>query len=254
MTALRVAFLGGNGHCAARVAVAGEALARRGIRLDDAAYPGFDGRPAAPDFEAFLEAIRAGVSDAPLVYATGIGGLLALCLRARGALRDRRLLLQAPVLWGLEHRRMPRLMRFAAARRAALWIFATPLFQAAFARRYFCRPLAAAERREFFAGYRRCPSFGALFAWLGPPLLRRLESSFAADPTGLTDVEVWWGGRDRVVGLDELRYAEAALGIRWPLQQFPDWGHYPMIDVPEVWADAIERRVRGLGGREPPAR
>jgi hypothetical protein len=221
----RVAFLGGNGHCTARLTAAGEALARHGIRLDEAAYPGFDGRPPAPDLDSFLDATLAGVSEAPLVYATGIGGLLALCLRARGALRDRRLLLQAPVLWGLEQRKMPRLMRFAAARRTGLLIFATRLFQDRFVRQHFCRTLAPEERREFFAGYRRCRSFGDLFAWLGPPLLRTLESTFAADPAGLKHIEVWWGGRDRVVGLEELRHSETALGVRWPLQHFPDWGH-----------------------------
>jgi pimeloyl-ACP methyl ester carboxylesterase len=253
MTAPGVAFLGGNGHCAWRLAAAREALAQRGIALHDVPYPGFELRPRAPDREAFLTATLAAIPAAPLVYATGIGGLLALCLRARGALRDRRLLLQAPVLWGIERRWMPRLMRLAAARRAAQLLFAAPAFQARFARRHFQRPLAVEERSAFFEGYRHCASFGDLFAWLSPALLRRLESAFGADPHALQGIETWWGERDHVVGLEELRRTEATLGVRWPLQQFPGWGHYPMIDVPQKWADTLASRVQELGAWEPPA-
>src|SRR5262249_32274822 len=113
------------------------------------------------------------------------------------------------------------------------------LFQAWFVRRHFERPLAAAERAAFFDGYARCAALEDLFAWLGPQFLRRLEAAFAADRAALEDVVVWWGERDRLVGLDELRATEAPRGVRWPLQRFPTWGHYPMLDAPEVWADAV---------------
>ena len=83
---MRVSFLGGNGHCAARLAAERPFLT--GIELDDVPYPGFEGRPRAADLESFLGALAAHLrASAPArVYAMGIGGLLALCLRARGEL------------------------------------------------------------------------------------------------------------------------------------------------------------------------
>src|SRR5262245_28701084 len=111
----RVLFLGGNGHCAARLHPARAALRERAeemgappFELRDTAYPGFEGRLRASSLREFLDVVRdrlleatEGSQGATLVYGTGIGALLALCLRARGELRDRRLLFQAPVLWGL---------------------------------------------------------------------------------------------------------------------------------------------------------
>jgi pimeloyl-ACP methyl ester carboxylesterase len=78
-----------------------------------------------------------------------------------------------------------------------------------------------------------------LFAWLTPALLRRLERQFAANPEPLRRVDVWWGGRDRVVSLQELAWTQKALGTSWSVRVFPHWGHYPMIDEPEEWVRAL---------------
>jgi pimeloyl-ACP methyl ester carboxylesterase len=235
----RILFFGGNGHCAARLEAARAAASRLDITIDEVPYPGFEGRPRAASLDAFLDAIARPESSADVVYATGIGGLLALALRARGDLLDRRLLLQAPVLWGLEHRFMPRLMRIGAVRHLAAAVFTSAPFQSAFARRYFTRELSAAERAAFFDGYARCTALTDLFAWLTPQWLRRLEVRFANDRAALDGIDVWWGGRDGVVTVEELRKTEKALNVRWPLRIFPDWGHYPMIDTPEAWAAAV---------------
>ena len=84
----RLIYLGGNGHCAARLAPARAALTALGepFELIDVPYPGFEGRPRAADFEAFLAGVSGGIAGAggAILYGTGIGGLLALCLRARG--------------------------------------------------------------------------------------------------------------------------------------------------------------------------
>jgi pimeloyl-ACP methyl ester carboxylesterase len=248
MAARRVVFLGGNGHCSARLALARQAQAEAGLGLVEIAYPGFEGRPRARDLEAFLDALPPQVTDGGgnggLVYATGIGGLIALCLRARGHLLDAPLLLQAPVLWGLERRLMPRLMRLGLARATAGRLFATPPFQRRFVRRHFMRPPPPEAQAAFFEGYARCGAFPDLFAWFTPRLLHDLEGRLTARPETLRRVSVWWGGRDRVVTSDELRWTEAALGTTWPLRVFPDWGHYPMIDDPEGWA----RALRGEAG------
>jgi pimeloyl-ACP methyl ester carboxylesterase len=234
-----VLFLGGNGHCAARLDAARTAASARGIVIDEVPYPGFEARDRVPSLDAFLDAIAAVTSDASLVYATGIGGLLALGLRARGQWRDRRLLLQAPVLWGLEHRWMPRLMRVPPMRHLGAALFSTEWFRGRFVRRYFQRPLSPSEQAAFFAGYDRCAALVDLFAWITPAWLRELEGRFARDRTALDRIDVWWGARDRVVTVQELRWTREALGVSWPLQIFPGWGHYPMIDAPEEWAAAL---------------
>lgn len=260
----RVIFLGGNGHADGRLEPARRALAeltgsnaRPPFALLDVPYPGFEGRPRAGSFDDFLLAIAGSIrafADDPrdgdegagrsLVYATGIGGLLALCLRARGDIADIPLLFQAPVLWGLARRLMPRVMRMGLAQVALRRAFASSLFQARFARKHFRRPPDPDVRARFFEGYARCSALPDFFAWLTPDLLRRLEASFAAQPEALRHVTAWWGERDTIVPVKELAWTEAALGVTWPVRLFPAWGHYPMIDDPSGWvralADAVE--------------
>ncbi|HEX9941088.1 MAG TPA: hypothetical protein VGG03_03665 [Thermoanaerobaculia bacterium] len=244
-TLVRIAFLGGNGHCAARLAAARPFLT--GIDLDEVPYPGFEGRPRTGSFEEFLEAISGPLRAAPpaMVYGTGVGGLLAICLRARGELSGVPLLLQAPILWGLERRWMPRVMRLGPAQRVLLRLFAMAAFQRRFARRYFTRPPSPPALAAFFAGYAQCAAAPDLFAWFDPALLRSLERDLAARPATLERVRVWWGGWDRVVTPREFEWTCDALGLgdRWPLRIFPGWGHYPMIDDPAGWAEELSRAV-----------
>lgn len=242
-------FLGGNGHCAARLEEARRALPS-GTEIVDTPYPGFEGRARAVSFEAFLEEVAARLAAvapaAPdLVYATGIGGLIALALRARGELGAVPLLLQAPILWGLERRLMPRVMRLGLAQIALRQAFAAPAFQRHFVRKYFTRPPAPETLAAFFDGYARCSAAPDFFAWMNPALLRSLEASFARRPEALDGIRVWWGGRDRVVTLQELEWTRAALGLgeRWPVRVFPGWGHYPQIDEPREWSEAVAGAV-----------
>ena len=248
MVARRILFLGGNGHCAARLAAARAALAQAGAELLDVAYPGFEGRPRARDLDDFFESIAASWPSRPeetpgpddLVYATGIGGLIALALRAReDEISQAPLVLQAPVLWGLAHRVMPRVMRSRVARAAAVRLFRAEPFQRRFARTHFMRPLAPDLQEAFFDGYGRCGAFADLFAWFTPEYLDRLQRQLAEKPAALARITVWWGERDRVVTPGEMTWTEQALGARWPLRVFPGWGHYPMIDDPAGWARAL---------------
>jgi pimeloyl-ACP methyl ester carboxylesterase len=246
----RIAFLGGNGHCAARLAAARRHLPAE-VELLDTPYPGFEGRPRAESFERFLDAVGAHLrKTAPdRVYAMGIGGLLALCLRARGDLRQIPLLFQAPILWGLERRLMPKVMRLGLARFALTRLFASAAFQRHFVSKYFTQPPAPETVRAFFDGYARCAAAPDLFAWLDSALLRSLERDLAARPEALDGIEIWWGGRDRVVTLQELAWTREALGPseRWPVRVFPEWGHYPMIDDPAGWAEELARAVAAPG-------
>jgi hypothetical protein len=249
MNPRRIGFLGGNGHCAARLAAARRFLA--GIVLDEVPYPGFEDRPRAASLGEFLDAVSIYLrtTNPAMIYAMGIGGLLALCLRARGELAATPIILQGPILWGLEHRWMPKLMRLRPAQAVLRQVFASSVFQRRFSRRYFTHPLDSETATAFFDGYARCAAAPDFFAWFNPALLRSLERDFVVRPTALERIEVWWGGRDRVVTLRELEWTKQALGLadRWPLRIFSGWGHYPMIDEPASWASALSDAVAKTG-------
>lgn len=242
-----VLFFGGNGHCAWRLESGRRALARRddGPELREAPYPGFDGRPRAASRTEFLSTLARWCREnthANVAMGTGIGALVALSLRAENALPVP-LILQGPVLWGLEQRIFPRLMSWPKARKLLSWFLMRSWLQARVTRRCFQRPLERADRARFFDGYARCAAFEDLFAWFTPDWLRLLEERFASHPELLRDVTIWVGGRDAVVGRADVQATERALGVRWPVVEFPDWGHYPMIDDSEEWADALSKAV-----------
>lgn len=244
----RVLFFGGNGHAAARLDAVQRVLAAAPtppFELASVPYPGFEGRPRVPDFDAFLDATAAAVTAlrAPrtVLYATGVGGLLVLCLRARGALRDLPTLFQAPVLWGLERRWMPRLMRLGLAQLALRRAFRSPSFQRRFARKHFLRAPSPDTLRTFFGGYETCAALPDFFAWLTPALLRSLEAHFTTDAALLDHIHFLWGAKDTVVPPRELEWTERALGRTLDVTTFPEWGHYPMIDDPESWVREVSR-------------
>lgn len=230
-------IFGGNGHCTERLAAA--RLAGADLELLDAPYPGFEGRAPAPSLPAFLDALAAPPFGTRLAYATGVGGLLALALRARGALADVPLVLQAPVLWGLRRRRFPRLMRLAPARALVGFALGRRTVQACFLRRHLRRAPDPTMVRAFAHGYRRCAAFGDLFRWIDGDWLDALARDLRARPGACARITVWWGDLDRVVTPDELVPTAAALGVEWPLRRFPKWGHYPMLDDPDGWCREI---------------
>jgi pimeloyl-ACP methyl ester carboxylesterase len=246
-----VLHLGGNGHALVRLDRAKAALERRcGLALVDVPYPGFEGRPGSPSFGAFLDDLAGflrRLPEPPIAgYASGIGGLIALALRARGELAGVPLIFQGAVLWGLEARQFPQVMRaFPPARRLLRMAFGMGVFQRRFARKQFLQAHDPAFLERFFDGYRRCASFGDFFDWLDPGLLRGLERELAARSGSTGAITAWVGGLDHVVGPEEVRATEAALGVSWPVVTFPTWGHYPMIDVPEEWADALAASLAG---------
>ncbi|QDV09544.1 Alpha/beta hydrolase family protein [Planctomycetes bacterium Poly30] len=234
-----VAFLPGNGHVDARLSFAREKAQRLdvGFELRSVDYG------AADSFEALLDSVLEQTSGADLAYATGIGGLVYLALRARGALTDQRAILQGPVLWGLETRTFPKLMRLPLMPRALTLAIARGPIQRRFMRKHFTRPLTPEFQRVFFDGYRDARAFERWFAWLTPRLLRDLEQQLRGRPELLDGLTAWWGGEDHVVGIEELRRTEAALGQPISVREFPSWGHYPMIDEPADWTAEVARAL-----------
>jgi pimeloyl-ACP methyl ester carboxylesterase len=136
-------------------------------------------------------------------------------------------------------------MRWSAARDLLRVGFTFPWVRKRLARKLFRRPLPAGVRDRFFDGYVQCAAFGDAFRWFEPAWLRTLERQRAERPGARDRITVWLGGQDRVIGRREVSWTEAALRVRWPVVEFPDWGHYPMIDVPEEWAEALCHALAG---------
>ena len=171
----RIAFLGGNGHCAARLAAA-----RSTCRRSDPfrhSVPRLRGPAAGPGLRGFPGGRGMHLREAAphRVYAMGIGGLLALWFPGPRRALEIPLLLQAPILWGLERRLMPRVMRLGPARLLLTRLFASAPFQRHFVCQVLHPPPCPETVRAFFDGYARCAAAPDLFAWLTPALLRSLE-------------------------------------------------------------------------------
>ncbi len=242
----RTLFLGGNGHCAARLRPARAAIVEHAVPLAliDMRYPGFERRACAPDFDAFLDAIAETVDrERPdLIYGTGIGGFFALALRSRGDLAGTPILLHGAVLWGLEQRLFARSMRGPLPHLLHLAL-RTPLARRRFRKKHLPAGIDPELELAFFEGYGNCRAFPDFFRWMRSPLLRTLEARFRSNPAALADIEVWWSGRDGVVGLEELRVTERALGVEFPTRQFADWAHYPMLEDPLGWVQELSRAL-----------
>ncbi len=242
-----VLFFGGNGHAGARLAPARAVLDGMGkdapFEIVAIPYPGFEGRPSASDREAFLDACAGAASrwaarDDVLVYATGIGALFAVALRAQRRLAAHplpppgsrsvgpRAALDAANRSGRAGTRHPTPVRLAP--------LPAPLRPPSLRRAPHPRADVGVLRGvRTMRGHRRPVP-------LVPPVLAaRPRGSGRCGPAALAGVEVWWGGRDRVVGPSELRWTERAIGVRWPERTFAAWGHYPMIDDPEGWVRAL---------------
>ena len=246
-----ILHLGGNGHASARLDRARVALAARCpmIELVDLAYPGFEGRPRARSLDNFLDA-TSRLADPRLARAPHRG------LRLRDRRPDRPRLARPGGSWpalpaGLrgagplgpgDPDLPPRLMRIVPARPRPCSAprSASGYFRRRFARKHFDvgarpgHPGRVLRRLSPLLGLRRLLPPGS-----DPGYLRTLERDFALRPEALERITVWVGGLDRVVGLAEVRATERALGVRLPAVEFAGWGHYPMIDVPEEWADAL---------------
>jgi len=238
-------FLGGLGHALCRLAPARTAARSFGFDVKEVLYPGFEGRAPSASIDEFLDSVEQQVDiyrlshKRRLVYATGFGTLIALALRARGRFVDLPCVFQGAVPW--------RTVRSVAGRpevgaglRANL---KRPSYQARYVARHFQRTLEAGEARAFFSGFATCEINEALFGWLTPGWLADLEGRLAARTGALQGIVVWLGGRDTLVQPSELEATEAALGVRWPRVVVEDWGHFPYLDDPLGWIEAVHRSL-----------
>lgn len=239
-----VRVLPGNGHVEERLDAARGAAAElpRPFRIESVHYD-----TSVRAFDDLLDRVEDEVADADLVYATGIGGLVHLALLARGT-RERPAIWQGPVLWGLESRRFPKIMRLPLMPRALTLALRTGPVRRRFERKHFLRPLDPDLRAAFFGGYDDARAFARWFGWLTPALLRDLEPRLGGRQELVDPIRVWWGREDHVVTPEELRITERALDLRFHLEIREGWGHYPMIDDPRGWAREVAAALEGPEG------
>jgi hypothetical protein len=245
---VRLGFLGGYGHNHARIAAAARHLEVLGVTLVDIPYLGFEGRPCPPDLETFVLGAAAAVEQAEVsaLYATGLGGIVALFLRRHGAGR-KPILMQAPELLGQARSLQLRLARHPRVQALVPRLLGSEWFERVAAQRYFERRLGDAERRDFFKGFAECEAMFALMRWITPDAVHDLKRFFRLERDLLQkDIAVWWGGRDVIVSEFELYEGEDdSTRVHWPVELFDRWNHYPMIDAPQVWAAEVHRHLTG---------
>ena len=252
---LRLGYLGGYGHCGARVAPATQALAEHGITLIDIPYPGFEGRPSPPDFDSFLEGTARALADAQVsgLYASGLGGLLVLFLRRLGSARVP-VIMQAPEWPGQARALHFKLLRHPAARVVLPRLVRLDPFRRVAAARYFERRLAPDERKAVFDGLAGCNALFDLIDWITPEVLEALQRYYQLERALLHDgIQVWWGGRDPIASEYELYGGEFDMRIHWPVELYDGWAHFPMVDTPQRWAAEVHRHFSGQPRQYAPA-
>ncbi|MEC8512383.1 MAG: hypothetical protein VX015_09580 [Planctomycetota bacterium] len=234
--------LGDLGHSLFRLSRARATSRAVGFDVKEVLYPGFEGRPEAESFDAFMESVEMQVDvyrlshSRPLIYATGFGALVLLALRARAKVPDLPSVVQGAVPWETVRRRGGDRDAGAALRER----MRDAAHQESFTRAHLHSPLDADERRSFFSGYASCDAIPALWDWLDAGWLASLEGALAARPPAVDDVRVWICGEDDLVAEDEHDAAVRALGAEWPVERAETWGHFPYLDDPGPWVGALQ--------------
>jgi len=248
---LTIVAVHGNGGGGERFARAARAMPT-GTVLVAPTLPGFSTRPRDPslrtlgDFADHLagevQAVTAREGVAPVLLGHGIGGSIALDLAGRRPGLVGGLILHAPVGAHLDTRLFPRLMSTGAARAAVRRIISSPLPRPLWRRLFFPHGAPRDVLDEFFDAYRHCAVFGDMFDLITAAWFDGLA------PVHDVPVVLLWGAQDRV-----LRRGQAdAVGDKVPGAEVvvrDGWDHFPMIEQPEEYADAIVAIARRFAAR-----
>jgi len=248
---ITVVAVHGNGGGGERFAAAARAMPT-GTALEAPTLPGFSTRPRDPSLRVLsdyadhlageLAAITARDGVAPVLLGHGIGGSIALDLVSRRPDLVRGLILHAPVGADLDTRLFPRLMSTATARALVRVAISSRVLRPLWRRLFFPHGAPGPVLDEFFDAYRHCAVFGDMFdlitaAWFD-----------ALSPVREVPVVLLWGAEDRVLRRGQAdavrsKVPDAEVVVR------AGWDHFPMIEQPEEYADAVAAIARQLVAR-----
>ncbi len=247
-TVLTVVAVHGNGGGGERFALAARAMPI-GTRLVSPTLPGFSTRPRDPSLRTVadyadhlageLQTVAAADGVAPVLLGHGIGGSIALDLVSRRPSAVRGLILHAPVGAHLDTRLFPKLMSSGPARAVVRRAISAKLPRPLWRRLFFPHGAPRAALDEFFDAYRHCAVFGDMFDLITAAWFDGLA------PIRDVPVVLLWGAEDRVLRrgqADAVR--DKVPGAEVVLRD--GWDHFPMIEQPEEYADAIATIARRL--------
>lgn len=213
------------------------------VELVAVTLPGFADRPDEPSCRT-MAGLGAALGrelvrfDRPIVLGHGIGGSFALELAQHRAAAFGGLVVHAPVGASLDRRLFPRLMRLPGAKPAVQRAIASPTLRPLWRKNFFTDPVDDTYLAQFFDEYRTCRAFPRMFD------LINAEWFDALHPVELPSV-IWWGARDRVLAVEQAGAFGRVLP-RATVEVVADWDHFPMIERPKEYADALARLARRL--------
>lgn len=178
-----------------------------------------------------IASVRTADPDGEVVLlGHGIGGSIALDVVARDARAADGLILLSPVGVKLDERLFPKVMSMPPVRKAAKAVISSPFMQVT-AGRFLLKPAPRPFAKRFLAEYANAEAFEVMFDLLN-------ADWFDSLPPVEIPVAIVWGGNDRVLDVSHVEaYEEAISNTRRIVRD--DWGHYPMIEQPNDFAEVI---------------
>lgn len=238
----------GNGGGASRFA-AMAAVAGSHVRFQAVTLPGFSTSPrdrsltTVSDYADRLADLFEPSERPPVVLGHGIGGSFALDLAARRPEVMSGLILHAPVGANLDTRLFPRIMSTPAVRALAKRLIAARLPRPLWRRVFFPHGAPRHVLDTFFDEYRTCEAFGQMFDIISPAWFRQLP------PVQGVPTAVVWGEHDRVLRSGQADVIHTKVPEAEVIVQ-PGWDHFPMIEQPEEYTDAIIALAHRLAARD----
>lgn len=241
---LHIVAVHGNGGGASRFARMVDAVGER-AHVHAITLPGFSTTPRDPALETVsdygdrLAELMAPLPTPRVVLGHGIGGSFALDLAARRPATMAGLILHAPVGANLDTRLFPRVMSTRPVRALAKRLIAARLPRPLWRRLFFPHGAPREVLDEFFDEYRTCEAFGQMFEIISPSWFDQLP------PVDRVPTVLLWGEHDRVLRSGQADVIRSKVPHAEVIVQ-AGWDHFPMIEQPQEYADAIVAMARRL--------
>lgn len=212
------------------------------VTLHSIDLPGFDGipmpvsTPTVHDFAHWLTAEAATFDGPKVFFGTGIGGSIGLQAAQRAGVADA-YIFHSPVGPNLDTRLLPKLMKPAPLRKMIKHAIGGAPGRLLLKRRWG-NSVPAADIERFAQGYLDCDAFEVMWDILTAEWFETLQP--ISEPSVLM-----WGAEDAVLGSG---LAEGFSGVLPGAEVIIEdsWGHYPMLEKPDHFAETIATLARKL--------